>query len=149
MAMYREPERVAKEFRGVSRTKQSFRDETNINTILAKWARDGVIESGVLRDAKFGDFSAAMDLHSALNKVNDAERDFMLLPSKVRKYCNNSPVEFLELIEDSTRHGELQELGILGELEHLTEPEKGAKVSETAENPPAEDPGAGKGAATQ
>ncbi|AXH75546.1 MAG: internal scaffolding protein [Microviridae sp.] len=113
----------------VSMTKQSFKDVSDINVIMAKYVRTGVIESVSGRVAKFGDFSNIGDFHSAMNRVSAAQEAFMDLPAKIRDYCRNDPGEFLDLISDSARRSELEALGLVKPLEKALEEPKAAVLA--------------------
>lgn len=80
-------------------TKQSFKDECDINIILARAERSGMLPA---RDAmpQFGDFSEVPDYLSALDIIDQAESQFMSLPAAVRKECDNDPAVFLEKVRD-------------------------------------------------
>lgn len=98
---------------GESMTKQSFRDEVNINTIVAKYVRDGFFPPAQVRETYFGDFSSVGDYQSCLDKVLAMEERFAALPAAVRSHCRNDPTELLALVDDPARVGELEELGLI------------------------------------
>lgn len=91
-------ERGAIAFEGPGRTKQSLAQETDINAIIRRHAKTGVVTHLNRAAPRYGDFSAAASLHEALNLVFEAEEEFMSLPSSVRKACEHSPVRLLELL---------------------------------------------------
>lgn len=97
---------------GVSRVKQSFRDEVDANRIMEKWITFGQYPRGAVGQPMFGDFASGLDYHQALNKVIQAQEEFLALPSRVRTRCRNDPGQFLELCSDPERLSELRELGL-------------------------------------
>lgn len=130
----RKRERVFAQKGGVMKTKQAPRDGCNVNLIVERWRQTGVppMPRGT---PNYGDFSGAGDYHTAMNKVRDAERDFMELPSAVRRHCDDDAGEFLRLVNDPKRRGELEELGLIPERAPVGAPEAVpvAKVEESKE----------------
>lgn len=98
---------------GTPRTKQSFKDECDINRIMKRWQKTQVLEH--VRDGmpSYGDFSNATDYKTAADAVKEANEAFMQLPANVRQRVNNSPAEFLDFIGDPDNRAELVELGLL------------------------------------
>lgn len=88
--------RVTKAFTKPSRTKQSARDTTNINQIVAR-ARGGqplpVHDPG---SAFYGDFSTGLDFQVTLDRVNYATELFERLPSRVRDAVANDPARLID-----------------------------------------------------
>lgn len=79
-------------------TKQSFKDECDINKILAKFQKQGVVthvnnHSGSYSDIGYLDFTEAMQT------VTRAQSMFNDLPSHLRKRFGHDPVEFLTFIQ--------------------------------------------------
>lgn len=94
-----------------TRTKQSFKDECDINNIVRKPNLPELIEQGKLI-AQYGDFSEAPDYHEAQNIVARAHNQFSLLPSKVRERFNNDPAKFLDFANDPRSAPEMIRLGL-------------------------------------
>lgn len=85
---------------GPSRTKQSFKNETDINLIMARYVKTGQLPALVKQNPKYGDFSTVPDYQTALDTVMRAEEAFAALPAKVRKACDNDPAVFLDRVTD-------------------------------------------------
>ena len=64
----------------ISLTKQSFKDEVNINKIMAKFQKSGAIDHYAKHAPTYGD-ATSEDLHTALGIIADAESMFEELPS--------------------------------------------------------------------
>lgn len=94
-----------------SRTKQSFADESNINTILRKYHQTGFFPY-YDKPQLYGDFTNIHDYHTAHNKLIEANNAFNALPSNIRKRFENSPAQFLEFIAEPSNHDEMVELGL-------------------------------------
>ena len=101
-------------FTGVSRTKQSFRDECDINNILRQFNVTGQLPLGSVQP-QYGDFSGITDYQSALNAVMAAQDSFLALPAKVRAKFDNDPALFVEFASDEANKDEMKALGLLRE----------------------------------
>jgi len=101
-------------FKRPSRTKQSFRDECDINNILRQFNVTGeLLINGV--QPQYGDFSGITDYQSALNAVMAAQDSFLALPAKVRAKFDNDPALFVEFASDEANRDEMKALGLLHE----------------------------------
>jgi len=96
---------------GDSRTKQSQRDEADVNAIMRKYLSTGLVPE--YRAGQYGDFASGTDFHTALTQVREAEAAFMALPSDVRTAAKNDPGELLEMVTDPARMDEAIGLGLL------------------------------------
>ncbi len=99
-------------FTGPSRTKQSFRDECDINNILRQFNVTGQLPVGSVQP-QYGDFSGITDYQSALNAVMAAQDSFLALPAKLRARFDNDPALFVEFASDEANRDELKALGLL------------------------------------
>lgn len=99
---------------GESLTKQSEFENSDIHCIMRKyWS--GALVNFQQREGQYGDFDGPDDLLSALTRVQEAKARFMELPSDVRDYVKNDPVELLRLVQDETRMEECERLGLVSE----------------------------------
>lgn len=103
----------------VSRTKQSFKDESDINFIMKKYLKTGVITHMRDNPGMFVDLPETLDYQEALNIVHEAGVMFDELPGSVRKRFNNSAVEFLDFMNDEVNLEESIELGLRVEEEEI------------------------------
>ena len=76
---------------GKSRTEQAHKSETDINRIMAKYEKTGLINHVNNYQGDYGDFTNAPDYQTALNSVLAANEMFATLPSKLRKQFGNDP----------------------------------------------------------
>lgn len=97
---------------GESRTKQSFRDETDINAIMKKYEKNAIVEHVNRFDGQYGDFLGAVDYHEAMNIVASANSMFETLPATVRARFDNDPSAFLSFVEDENNAEEMYEMGL-------------------------------------
>ena len=94
------------------RTKQSFKDETDLNWIMARFQKTGVIDFVNKRSPQFGDVTG-IEFQAAMQLVIDAEAMFADLPSKVRDRFGNDPQNLLHFLEDPANRSEAQLLGLI------------------------------------
>ena len=114
MTFYRPHERLTLDTGENSRTRQSFRDETDINTIMAKYARTGLLEHVNEHQGQYGDFTKVPeDYHDACNQVLAAEQMFQTIPAGIRARFNNDPGAFLDFADDPANEDEMRSLGLL------------------------------------
>jgi len=103
-----------------SHVKQSFKNECDINLIMAKYQKTGVV-THVRQNAETYGFAPAVSFHTAMNLITKATEQFDGLPSKVRKRFNNNPAEFLKFCEQPDNRSEAALLGLLEPSEPATE----------------------------
>ncbi len=108
-----------------SRTKQSFKDETDINTIMARFQKTGMLEFVNKHEPQYGDVTA-LDFQNSMLSVVKAREMFADLPSKVRDRFENDPAKLLEFLDNPENRDEAILLGL-------------AKAAKTAKEPPVED----------
>lgn len=109
--------RVQKDCGPVSKTHQSMAHDADIKTIVNRFRRGAILPEAHHEQLQYGDFSEALDLHQSMIAVQEAQDDFMELPSKVREACGNSPVKFLEMCSNPDNLEQLRELGLAEQQE--------------------------------
>lgn len=117
-----------------SLTKQSFKDECDVNQILRRWRRSGELTHLEERSPTYGDFSNATDYLTATLAVQAAQADFDALSARIRKRMNNDPAELLEFVADPKNREEAIELGL------IEKPASEPPPAETPADPPPEPP---------
>jgi phage internal scaffolding protein len=95
-----------------SRTKQSFREECDINTILKRFNVTGQLPVSPLQP-QYGDFSGVYDYQTALNAVIAAQESFNALPANLRNRFANDPAAFVDFCSDESNREEMIELGLI------------------------------------
>lgn len=104
--------RLSLSFAGQGRTKQSFKDECDINTIMGRFARTGSLEHLAKRTPTYGDVQD-IDFQGAMDIVASAREMFADLPSKLRDRFGNDPGKMLEFVQDEQNRAEALSLGLL------------------------------------
>lgn len=94
-------------------TKQSFRDECNINNIMAKFAVTGVLPETDETRGYYGDVSSLQDYQTSLNQVLKTQEVFSNLPSKIRTRFDNDPAQFVDFVSNPNNVSEMEALGLL------------------------------------
>ena len=109
----------AKTFEKFSKTDQRFRDETDVNMILARYRVTGdkvvlgLQPSGEpIRPPQYGDFSEVGTYQECLEVVMNAQEQFDALPAAVRKEVGNTPEGMLQFISNPDNYDRGVELGI-------------------------------------
>lgn len=97
---------------GAGRTKQSFAEEADINTLIKRFGIGNPLPQGV-RVPSFGDFNGVYDYQSALNVLQAADRAFMNLPADLRSRFGNDPAAFVAFCDDENNHAEAVRLGMI------------------------------------
>lgn len=130
---YGKKERVLNVNEEPSLTKQSFKNECDINLIMKKWQKTGVLPQARSAQPCYGDFTGISDYQSALNAVAEAQDTFLALPSALRARFSNDPSLFLEFVQNPANIDEMISLGL------AERSEKVFSVEKQASNQPVED----------
>ena len=94
-----------------SLTQQQFKDESDINTIVDRFMKSGVMPTPT-NMPQYIDYEGVFDFQSAMNVVRAADENFMRMDAKIRARFNNSPQEFLEFFADPENTQEAIRLGL-------------------------------------
>lgn len=116
-------------------TQQQFKDECDINRIMDRYLRTGVLSDPLQQrqPGTYGDFSELGDYMEHMNKVVEAREMFEALPAKVRERFANNPANMIEFVMDSDNRAEAIKLGLLevSELTDVTSPEVSSPKEES------------------
>lgn len=96
-------------------TKQAFRDESNVNNIMAKYGASRLLQHYGQFQGNYGDFTNVQDYQTSLNEIIKAQDMFMTLPSEIRNRFANDPAEFLAFVGDESNRDEMKRMGLLRE----------------------------------
>jgi len=91
------------------RTKQAFKDETDINKILHRAQQTGTVSHLAKHQPFYGDF-ANFDFVENERMLVKAREIFDELPSEIRKEFRNSPGDFFEYANDPAHRDRLDSL---------------------------------------
>jgi len=97
---------------GPSLTKQSFANECNINHIMKKFQKSGLVDHLNENKGEYGNYIGYEDYHTSMNKILAADIAFSSIPSSIRANFNNDPAKFLEFAQNPENLDELIEMGL-------------------------------------
>lgn len=109
----RERKRLQLHFPDDGRTQQHFKEETDINNIMAKFAKTGLVDHVNNIQGAYGDFSTVQDYQLHLDQVMAADAAFMALPSGIRRRFDNDPAHLLAFLQDPRNRDEAIALGLV------------------------------------
>lgn len=95
----------------VSRTKQQFAEECDINTIVRRFNLTGALPTDV-RVPQYADFEEAIDFHTSMNAICLAHEAFDQMPSDVRYRFGNDPGVFVDFCNDPANVEEMIKMGL-------------------------------------
>lgn len=95
-----------------SKTDQQFRDEVNVNNIVAKYLKTGEISHQARQAGQYFDASQVPDLYTGLVKIHKAELAFKSMPDNIRARFKNGK-ELLEFLADPGNKDEAIKLGLV------------------------------------
>ena len=94
-----------------SRTKQSFKKDADVNNIMIRYRKTGVVPTtGAV--ALYGDFSSQAEFNNVLARITRAQEAFLTLPADVRKRFNNDVAEMLDFVADDANYEEAVKLKV-------------------------------------
>jgi len=93
-------------------TKQSFKDECDINRIMARYQDTGQLPNVNEMPAQYLD-ATAFDYQMHMQFIAGAQSMFEELPSALRNRFQNDPGEFLDFCSNEKNRPELAEMGLL------------------------------------
>lgn len=134
-------DRKTGELGALSRTRQEFAKECDINEIMANYKRTGVVSHVNEARPQYGDFANLPDLHRAMEIFNAAEAAFMQLPAAVRKEYDNDPQSFVTFVQAAESEEDLAKLRSFGLL-NVPKPEAPPQKVEVVNQPAAPAAGA-------
>lgn len=98
---------------GPSMTKQAFAEESDINVIVERFMKSGVIPE--IRMPISGDFTDVQDFRGCMDAVVKARESFDELPAAVRARFQNDPAQFVDFCLVEENWDEAMKLGLISE----------------------------------
>lgn len=95
-----------------SLTRQEFADEADINNLMAKYEKTGILPTVNFKNPAFLDVSDVPDFQTALDFVAKAETAFMSLPARVRASFDNSAAQFINYAENPENLDQMRDWGL-------------------------------------
>ena len=101
-------------FKGeVSITKQSDAEGCDVNYIMKRFERTGMLEHLNSAPGRYEDLGDSISYQEALNRVMAAETAFEALPARIRARFENDPAQLLDFIADGRNREEAIALGLI------------------------------------
>ncbi|QXP07881.1 MAG: internal scaffolding protein [Arizlama microvirus] len=110
--MFRPRERVSLKFTKPSRTKQAHKDECDINLIVPRYSKTGLVTHLNRASPSFADVTSFGDYAESLQTVVMAQDSFMQLPATLRARFGNDPAQFVSFCSNPANKDELISLGL-------------------------------------
>lgn len=85
---------------GPGRTKQSFKEKVNINSIIARHRKTGMVDHLNSKTPFYGDVSNITDYKESVEKVLEANTLFKNMSSEIREKFKNDPSEMIQFLEN-------------------------------------------------
>jgi len=108
MSMLGTQQPTAKDYKD-GRTKQAFKDETDINKLIQRAEKTGTISHLNKHEARYGDF-ANFDFFEAQVQLAAGGEIFADLPAEIRSEFNQSPAQFFNYVNDPANKDRLEKL---------------------------------------
>jgi len=106
---------------GKTMTEQHHAKTCNINYIVGKYQKTGLVDHVNRHQGRYGDVSAA-NFETAMELVTEQKTVFAELPSSVRKHYKNDVTKYLAHVQ--TEEGALEHQNLLNPAPEEPEPEK-------------------------
>lgn len=104
--------RVQKQFVGESMTEQHHRKDVNINTIVGRYKKTGLLPN-YHASGTYGDFTSIGEFQECIDRVFEAQAGFDSLPSDLRKRFQNDPGKLIAFLADEKNREKAIELGLI------------------------------------
>lgn len=112
---------------GPGRTKQSFKDETDINKIVAKYVKTGLMDYVNKNPGTYSDVSDVANFQDSLNIVRKGRELFDALPADLREEFANDPARLIAFLDDPKNLDKAVELGLVKKPKKPASPAAGVK----------------------
>lgn len=93
------------------RTQQSFKDECDINVLMKRFEKTGILPAGRDLPPQFGDVTS-FDFVESMNQVAAVRGVFSQLDARTRARFENDPAQMLDFLADPANGPEAVKLGL-------------------------------------
>lgn len=98
-------------------TRQEFAAECDINDLMARYQKTGLLPQNPEKRPIYGDFTNLPSYQDALHVIMAAEDAFASLPAIVRRQFENDPAEFVKFADDPANIDQLRIWGLAEPLD--------------------------------
>lgn len=102
------------------RTQQSFKDECDINVLMKRYERTGILPVGRDVPPQFGDVTS-LDFTESMNQVAAVRGVFSQLDARTRARFENDPSQMLDFLADPANAAEAVKLGLISQSETVVD----------------------------
>lgn len=95
------------------RTQQHFQEQCNINTIVEKARKTGLLSHVNSRIPQYADVSKIPDYMQAMEIIIKADNAFYSLDAKTRERFANDPANMVEFLRDPKNYDDAVKLGLV------------------------------------
>lgn len=106
-------QRLQKVFKHPTLTKVADAPSCDINKIMARYERDGIIQHVNRYAGRYEDVSGLVSFQEAQDIVRRGVTAFESLPASIRARFENSPEQFLEFVSNPANKEEMRKMGLL------------------------------------
>lgn len=96
-----------------SRTQQQFREKVNVNSIMAKYRKTGLIDHVRANPGVYADLTKLPDYQTAMQTVITAQSTFESVPANIRLRFDNDPGKMIAFLDDQQNYDEAVKLGLV------------------------------------
>lgn len=95
-----------------SMTQQHLKEQCDVNSILARYAKTGFLSHTAITEGQYGDFTVFTDLQSSIETVRQAQDSFSQLPAVIRARFGNDPQNLIDFVQNPKNSAEAIKLGL-------------------------------------
>lgn len=122
-----------------SLTKQSFKESCDINNIMSRYIKTGIVDHVAKHAPRFGEMTGLTFTEMEM-AVASAKNMFEDLPAKARKFFDHDPAKFLDYVDNLDADSDLTELYDLGLMNKTQSVVEAAETLREPEIDPPEGP---------
>lgn len=112
-----------------SLTEQHHKDSCDVNKIVARFMKTGLMTNVRKEQPMYGDFTNITDYHTARLRIQEAEESFMTLPAQLRARFENDPGKLIDFLSDSNNRSEAVGLGLIDASQATQVPQEASSTS--------------------
>lgn len=95
------------------KTKQSFAKDANINSIVKRFEKTGLLTHVSAMKGAYADVSDLVDYRKCLDIVAEARGLFLALPADLRQKFDNDPAKMVDFLDDPTNAASAADMGLI------------------------------------
>lgn len=116
-----------------SMTDQQWKDDCDVNHIMARYVKTGHLTHLQSKPGMYADLSKITDLVGAYEDIAQAEEAFKALPSRLRNKFDNDPVKLVEYLQDPKNLEEAIKEQLIPDPKKQEKPETPVETPEAAQ----------------